>query len=141
MKPWFLFLPTAALALAACQRTPVSSAAGAAPAAPAAPAAARGEALARSVCAGCHAIGRTGASPNPNAPPFVAVVNQPDVTAETLAAFLKDAHNYPREMEFSVHQGAVGDLVAYMLTLRDPDYRPQGQAREQPPCARAVAPR
>ena len=117
MKPWPLLLP----ALAACQQLPADP-----PAAAAATPAARGEALARSTCAGCHAIGPAGTSPNPNAPPFAAVVNREGVTADTLAAFLRDAHNYPREMDFSVHERAVDDLAAYMLTLRDPAYRPPG---------------
>ncbi|WP_167737625.1 c-type cytochrome [Sphingomonas parva] len=122
MKP--LFLPALALALlAACQRTPASETFVVAPPPSSAE---RGETLARSVCAGCHAIDRTGTSPNPNAPPFAAVVNREGVTAETLSAFLADAHNYPREMDFSVHESAVDDLVAWMLTLKDPGYRPQG---------------
>ncbi len=31
---------------------------------------ARGKAIAAKNCGGCHAIGRTGASPNPKSPPF-----------------------------------------------------------------------
>ena len=105
-----------ALALAACQTSP--------PATGSAPAEARGEALARSSCAGCHAIGRQGSSPNPKAPPFALIVNQQDLNAATLSTWLRDAHNYPREMDFSVDAGEVDELVAYMLTLRDPAYRP-----------------
>ena len=82
-----------------------------------------GLAFARASCAGCHAIDRRNVSPNPNAPPFAAIVNQEGLTANTLAAWLRNAHNYPDEMKFSLDGGKVDDLVAYMLTLRDPAYR------------------
>jgi len=84
----------------------------------------QGQALAQASCGGCHAVGRYGLSPNRAAPPFAAIVNQPDLTAETLSSWLRDAHNYPRQMEFSLGEREVDDLVAYLLTLRDPDYRP-----------------
>ncbi len=83
-----------------------------------------GLALARSACGGCHAVDRRSVSPNPNAPPFAAVVNQPGLTGNTLAAWLRDAHNYPDEMKFTLDQHKIDDLVAYMITLRDPNYRP-----------------
>ena len=116
LRHWPLACLVPALALAACQPAP--------PARSSLSPVARGEALARSSCAGCHAIGSRGSSPNPKAPPFALVVNQQDLTATTLSAWLRDAHNYPREMDFSVNAREVDDLVAYMLTLRDPAYRP-----------------
>ena len=63
-------------------------------------------------------------SPNRGAPPFAAIVNQEGLTEETLSTWLRDAHNYPQQMAFSLGEREVDDLVAYMLTLRDPDYRP-----------------
>jgi mono/diheme cytochrome c family protein len=83
-----------------------------------------GLAFARASCAGCHAIDRRNVSPNPNAPPFAAIVNQDGLTANTLAAWLRNAHNYPDEMKFSLDGHKVDDLVEYMITLRDPNYRP-----------------
>ena len=83
-----------------------------------------GLAFAKTSCSGCHAIDQRSVSPNPNAPPFAAVVNQEGVTGNTLAAWLRNAHNYPDEMKFSLDGHKVDDLVAYMLTLRDPNYRP-----------------
>jgi mono/diheme cytochrome c family protein len=83
-----------------------------------------GLAFAQSSCGGCHAVGRRSVSPNPSAPPFAAIVNQEGLTGNTLAAWLRDAHNYPVEMKFSLEGRPVDDLVAYMLTLRDPNYRP-----------------
>ena len=87
----------------------------------------RGHALAHASCAACHAIElNSTSSPNPQAPPFPAIVNQEGLTAETLSSWLTDAHNYPDEMDFKLDTRKVDDLVAYMLTLSDPDYRPQG---------------
>jgi len=81
-------------------------------------------AFAQAACGGCHAVERYGASPNPDSPPFAAIVNQPGLTRETLGTWLRDAHNYPEEMEFSLDGPEVGRLVDHMLTLRDPNYRP-----------------
>lgn len=83
-----------------------------------------GLAFAQASCGGCHAVERIGLSPNPDAPPFAAIVNQPGLTDETLGTWLRDAHNYPEEMEFYLEGPEVDALVAYMITLRDPDYRP-----------------
>ena len=83
-----------------------------------------GQAFAQSSCGGCHAIDRRSVSPNTNAPPFAAIVNQEGLTGNTLAAWLRNAHNYPDEMKFSLDGHKVDDLVAYMITLRDPNYRP-----------------
>lgn len=86
---------------------------------------ARGHALAKASCAACHAIERTASSsPNPQAPPFAGIVNQEGLTAQTLSSWLRDAHNYPGEMAFELDPARVDDLVAYMLTLRDPAYKP-----------------
>lgn len=87
----------------------------------------RGHAFAQATCASCHAVEiDSTASPNPRAPPFPAIVNQEGLTTETLSTWLNDAHNYPGEMEFELEPSRVDDLVSYMLTLRDPAYKPQG---------------
>jgi mono/diheme cytochrome c family protein len=90
----------------------------------AAPSPERKVAFVQGSCGGCHAVDRHGVSPNPNAPPFAAIVNRPGLTAETLAIWLRDAHNYPAEMEFYLEGAEVDLLVEHMLTLRDPNYRP-----------------
>ena len=106
-----------AVAVAACQPLPS--------AAPATSARHHeGLAFAQGSCGGCHAVERYGDSPNPNAPPFARIVNQEGLTAQTLSSWLRDAHNYPEEMEFYLEGPEVDDLVTYMLTLRDPAYRP-----------------
>lgn len=110
LRPLCLALP-----LAACQGLPSAEPA----AAPIPP----GQAFAQASCSGCHAIGLYGSSPNPNAPPFGAIANQEGLTAETLSYWLRGAHNYPSEMDFSLDERRVDALVAYMLTLRVPNYR------------------
>ena len=85
--------------------------------------AAEGEALARANCADCHAVEANRSSSNPNAPPFPYIVNQEGVTAETLSYWLRGAHNYPSEMDFFLNAHEADALVAYLLTLRDPNYR------------------
>ena len=106
-----------ALVLTACQPVaPVASAGAAEPPA--------GLAFAQGSCGGCHAVEPHQLSPNPDAPPFPAVVNRPGLTRATLSAWLRDAHNYPEEMEFYLEGPEVDYLVAYMLTLRDETYRP-----------------
>jgi len=82
-----------------------------------------GRVLAEASCGGCHAIGRYGSSSNPNAPPFHAIINQEDLTAETVTTWLRGAHNYPSEMNFFLNESQVNALVVYMLTLRDPHYQ------------------
>jgi mono/diheme cytochrome c family protein len=113
-RPWhFLCLP---LLAAACQNLPSAE-----PAQVTTPP--RGQAFAQTSCSGCHAVGLYGTSPNPNAPPFGAIANQEGLTADTLSYWLRGAHNYPSEMNFALGEREVDTLVAYMLTLRDPNYR------------------
>jgi hypothetical protein len=80
--------------------------------------------FAQAACGGCHAVERYGASPNPDSPPFAAIVNREGLTRATLTTWLRDAHNYPEEMEFTLGAPEVERLVDHMLTLRGPDYRP-----------------
>ncbi|MEN9684096.1 MAG: hypothetical protein RLZZ427_1847 [Pseudomonadota bacterium] len=84
----------------------------------------RGRAFAQAQCTGCHAIEPNGSSPNPEAPPFEAVANTRGLTAETLAQFLRDSHNYPGQMDFTIDRAKIDDLAAYMVTLKRADYRP-----------------
>lgn len=89
--------------------------------------AARGLDIANSHCAACHAV-RTGTiSPDPEAPPWDAVVNKPGLTRATLRAYLRDSHNYPAQMDFAIAPRHIADIAAYMMTLRQPNYRPPTQ--------------
>ena len=114
------------LAVAACSAPAVGTVGDAQPlaavtappaAAPSTPVA-RGRAFAQAHCSGCHAVTRGRVSPNPESPPFETVVDTPGLTGTTLAAWLRDSHNFPEIMNFSIDPGQVDDLAAYMLTLR-----------------------
>lgn len=83
----------------------------------------RGIAFAQSHCASCHALSGN-ISPNPEAPPFARVVNSAGLTPGTLSGWLRNAHNFPEVMDFTIEDANIDDLSAYMLTLRDPNYRP-----------------
>jgi mono/diheme cytochrome c family protein len=83
----------------------------------------RGLAFAQQRCASCHAVVK-GASPNPEAPPFEAVINAADLKLDTLRPWLQSSHNYPAAMNFSIDPGQIDDLAAYMLTLKNPACRP-----------------
>lgn len=85
---------------------------------------AHGYDFAKAHCAGCHGTTANAASPNPESPSFEAVANQPGLTAGSLHRFLKDSHNFPAVMNFSVGPTQVDDLTAYVLTLRKPGYKP-----------------
>ena len=101
---------------AACQNIPPAEPAATASSSP-------GQAFAQASCGGCHATGLYGTSSSPNAPPFGAIANQEGLTAQSLSTWLRGAHNYPSEMNFHLSDAQVDALVAYMLTLRTPDYR------------------
>lgn len=111
-----LYLPlalVAGLTLAACVALPTAE-----------NGAARGQALAQKRCAACHALVAHDLSPNPDAPPFPAIANQPGLTRVTLHDFLQDSHNYPAAMKFTLSDRQVDDLAQFMVTLQRPDYRP-----------------
>jgi mono/diheme cytochrome c family protein len=106
-------LAVAATTLGACATLPQRS-----------PDAAHGLAFAQQRCAGCHAVERNRLSPNPEAPPFESVVNAAGLTAATLKPWLRDSHNFPAMMNFTIEPQQIDALAAYMLTLQRPDYRP-----------------
>ncbi len=74
--------------------------------------------IARDSCASCHAVSLAGESPNDHAPEFREVINRPGMTADSLTAWLNEAHNYPTEMGVHLEPHQVDSLVAYMLRLR-----------------------
>jgi len=121
-----LLLALAAAAPAAAVLASSPTRAAARPAKPSAlsPSAQRGAAFAQAHCAGCHGVTRNAGSPNPESPPFEAVVNTRGLTRTTLRTFLRDSHNYPEAMNFTIDRRQIGDLAEYMLTLKRPGYRP-----------------
>ena len=77
-----------------------------------------GHQVANDLCAECHAIERTGDSPNPAAPRFRTVLA--DYPPEWLAADLHDARALSvRKMPvFHFGEGHEYDLVAYLLSIQ-----------------------
>lgn len=77
----------------------------------------RGRALVQGNCARCHAIGKTGDSPHPDAPPFrdVMQVYGAGSLAEALGEGLVTGHPDMPEFKFAPDQ--VGAIVEYLHTL------------------------
>ena len=112
--------PVFALAvLPACTPTPSANAP-----VPPNPSFERGLVFATNNCSGCHAVGRSGASPNADAPTFSAIANMPGLSGETLRQYLRDSHNDPAAMNFTVEPAEIDDLADYVITLQRPDYKP-----------------
>lgn len=78
----------------------------------------RGAALAQTRCAACHAIGRTGASPNLTAPTFRRIANQYPVEQlqEALAEGIVTGHGPMPEFTFSPQE--IDDFLAYLGKLK-----------------------
>ncbi|CAO4141782.1 c-type cytochrome [Methylorubrum aminovorans] len=81
------------------------------------PRAQRGETIARTNCARCHAIGRLGASPLAEAPPFRELHHRYPVTdlGEALAEGITTGH--PSMPEFRLDPDQAQSLIAYLQTL------------------------
>lgn len=78
---------------------------------------AQGERLAQELCAGCHAIGRTGASPREGAPPFRDLHRRyrVDDLAEALAEGIMTGH--PEMPQFSFDTDQVTAFLDYLRSL------------------------
>lgn len=84
---------------------------------------ARGGAFVRAHCSLCHAVGRTGISSYPPAPPFRTLHERYNVEnlAEAFAEGVVVAHKGPRQMpEFVLSPEEVDDLIAYLKSLETP---------------------
>lgn len=81
-------------------------------------AAARGRAIARTVCARCHAVRARGESPMHVAPPFRALVRTfpIDDLADVLAEGVDRRH--PAMPDFRLNPGDAAALTAYLKALR-----------------------
>lgn len=95
-----------------------------------------GRAIAEESCASCHAIGPTGASPNPDAPLFRALLARykADVLETELVEGMRVAHSPMPQFKFRPTEA--GALVAY---LRSVQTRDPGQALAEQRCARCHA--
>ena len=114
------FLLSLPIILAACQPAPLASA-------PAPLDLTAAHALAQGACGGCHSVEPYELSPNPASPAFAEIANRPGLTKETLTTWLRDAHNYPEEMDFWIEGGEADLLVAHILSLRRAGYHPPNQ--------------
>lgn len=77
----------------------------------------RGRTLARTECARCHAVGRTGASPLPQAPPFRSLHRRYPVEdlGEALTEGIRTGHPSMPEFRFDPDQAEA--LIAYLKSL------------------------
>ena len=78
----------------------------------------RGEFLLTTHCARCHAVGRTGASPHPEAPPFRMLSRKYKIEglAEALAEGLSTGH--PDMPEFVFAAEDVGAIIDYLQSIQ-----------------------
>ena len=118
MKHRALLLALTAIALAGCQTYQASEPETASSAIQPDP-----PAFVEAACGGCHAVQPPFLSPNPQAPSFEAIANREGLSEDTLASWLKDAHNYPEVMDFDLEDEQVEQIAEYMITLRRGDYR------------------
>lgn len=81
---------------------------------------ARGQTLAAGLCGGCHAIGRTGASPHADAPAFRQLDDHVDldVFMDLLREGLQSSHADMPSFRFS--RGDARALVAYLRSIQGP---------------------
>jgi cytochrome c len=79
----------------------------------------RGEALMARLCAGCHAIGRTGTSPHVQAPPFRLLGRRYPIESleEALGEGIVSGH--PDMPEFKFSAADVGAVVAYLKSIQE----------------------
>ncbi len=80
----------------------------------------RGESLLTTNCARCHAVGRSGASPHPDAPPFRTLSRKFKIEglAEALAEGLSTGH--PDMPEFVFEPDEVGAIIEYLQSIQQP---------------------
>lgn len=98
-----------------------------------------GEQLAEQKCAGCHAIGETGASPNPRAPAFRDVYRRypPDGLRDAFAHGMEVGHrDMPR---FVLRPAEIDALVDYLGSL-NPCTRPSSDKAAMARCFAPMAP-
>lgn len=80
----------------------------------------RGQAIAESLCAGCHATGRTGASPHPEALPFRRISSHYPVRSleEALGEGILVGH--PDMPPFQLEPTQIDELLSYIEAIQDP---------------------
>lgn len=122
MRVTILFTLAAAAVMTACAAFPDSRSSSEAPEARAeasAESVMRGQILAETRCAACHAVGLTGTSPMAEAPPFRDLHTRYPVRflQEALAEGLTTAH--PAMPQIELQPDEIRDLIAYLESLED----------------------
>jgi cytochrome c len=86
---------------------------------------AKGEALVKDNCARCHAIGKEGASPHPDAPPFRTLSSKYPVEdlAESLAEGIVSGH--PDMPIFAFTPTDVAAIIDYLESIQDAPAEPE----------------
>jgi mono/diheme cytochrome c family protein len=79
----------------------------------------RGKLLVETNCAGCHAVGRHGASPHPDAPAFRTLSQRYPLAdlEEALAEGISTGH--PDMPEFVATPGQFAAIISYLRSLQD----------------------
>ena len=85
---------------------------------------AKGEVLVKENCARCHAIGKEGASPHPEAPPFRTLSSKYPVEdlAESLAEGIVSGHPDMPIFAFTAHD--VAAIIDYLQSIQDAPAQP-----------------
>jgi mono/diheme cytochrome c family protein len=78
--------------------------------------AATGKTLVQHQCVSCHAVEPGQQSPNPKAPTFAAIANEPSATAYSLHVFLQTTH--ATMPNFVIESDDIDDIVSYILSLK-----------------------
>jgi mono/diheme cytochrome c family protein len=79
-------------------------------------AASPGEVSAQRWCARCHGIRANEGSPNPDAPNFADIANEPSATRYSLNIFLRTSH--PTMPNFVLSQEEIAEFVNYILSMK-----------------------
>ena len=79
-----------------------------------------GEALVKERCASCHAVGRSGASPNAKSPPLRVIARKyrPADLEEAFAEGIMVGHQAVEMPAFEFEPDEIDALVAYLRALR-----------------------
>lgn len=72
--------------------------------------------LAKRWCASCHVVGSDQKQASADVPPFAAIAQRSDFSAEKLGFFLLEPH--PKMPNFPLSRNEAGDIAAYIGSLR-----------------------
>jgi cytochrome c len=81
---------------------------------------AHGRAIAKENCGRCHALGRTGRSPNPKSPPFRTLAQKYPLSnlEEALGEGIVVGHEGPEMPQFKFSTTQIEQLLAYLASVQ-----------------------